>query len=67
MAITLRAARINQNISRAEAAKLIGVSKDTIGNWERGENAPSTKWVKKIIEVYKVDYNDIIFLPHDNA
>lgn len=65
--MTLRAARINQSISRAEAAKLIGVSKDTIGNWERGENAPSTKWIKKIAEVYKVDCNDIIFLPRNNT
>lgn len=33
MKITIKAARVNKNLSQKEAAKLIGVSKDTIGAW----------------------------------
>lgn len=36
MAITLRAARVNAGYTQMEAANKIGVSKESISNWERG-------------------------------
>jgi len=67
MPITLKAARVNANLTQAEASKLIGVNIDTIRNWERGESYPSVPHLKKIERVYEVSYNDLIFLPKDNA
>ena len=36
MQITLKAARTNASLTQKEAAERIGVTVDTIGNWERG-------------------------------
>lgn len=63
MAITLKAARVNVGMTQAEAAKAIGVSKDSISNWERGKTYPSISLLSRIEEVYGVTYKDIIFLP----
>lgn len=62
MAITLRAARVNAGYTQMEAANKIGVSKDSISNWERGKSYPDVPQLKKIEELYKVDYKDLIFL-----
>lgn len=62
MAITLRAARINAGYTQMEAANKIGVSKESISNWERGKSYPDVPQLKKIEELYKVDYKDLIFL-----
>ena len=62
MMITLKAARINKNLTQKEAAERIEVSKDTVGNWERGKSYPSANQIKKIEEVYGIHYDNIIFL-----
>ena len=61
MTITLKAARVNKGLTQPEAAKLIGVSKTTIINWERGKSFPDVKEIKKIEEVYGIGYNSIFF------
>ncbi len=63
MKVTLKAARTNKGLSQEEASKLIGVSIDTLGNYERGLTFPDVPVLKKIEEVYNVEYKDIIFLP----
>lgn len=67
MGMTMKAARVNKNLSQAKAADLIGVSRDVISNWERGVTFPDVLQLKKIEDVYGVTYNDLIFLPRDNA
>lgn len=67
MQLTLKAARVNKGLSQKEAAKMIGVTKETIGNWERGKSYPNVLLLKSIEETYQVDYNDLIFLPENNA
>lgn len=62
MAITLKAARMNKGYDQDEAAKLIGISADTLSNYERGKTFPDVPILKKIEEVYEVKYDDIIFL-----
>ncbi len=66
MAITLKAARVNAGLTQKEAAELIGVSKDTLSNYERGESYPDVPVLKRIEDAYKISYNDIIFLPKGN-
>ena len=63
MQINLKAARVNRGLTQKTAAELIGVTEDTVGNWERGKSYPDARCIKKIEEAYGVGYNDLIFLP----
>lgn len=63
MAITLKSARVNKNLTQAQAAALIGVTTDTLSNYERGKSFPDVPVIMKIEEVYGVSYSDLIFLP----
>lgn len=67
MAITLKAARVNKGLNQAQAAKLLGISKDTLWNYENGRTYPDVPVIKKIEEVYGIGYNDIVFLPKNNG
>lgn len=61
----LKFARELKGYTQAEAAKLIGVSIDTLGNYERGKSYPDIPILRKIEEVYGVPYDRLIFLPLD--
>lgn len=63
MPVTLKSARVNRNLTQVEAAKLIGVTVDTLSNYERGKSYPDVPIIQRIEEVYGVSYSDIIFLP----
>lgn len=63
MVFTLKAARINKNYSQEEAAKLIGISVDTLSNYERGLTFPDVPIIRQIEKVYGLSYNEIKFLP----
>lgn len=65
MRMTLKTARELAGLTQAEAARLIGVNVDTLGNYERGKYYPDIPVLRKIEEVYKVRYDQIIFLPMD--
>lgn len=67
MQITLKAARMNVSLTQREAAAKIGVTVDTIGNWERAKSFPDALQIKKIEEVYGVSYDNLIFLPRKYA
>lgn len=62
MEITLRSARINANLTQEEAAKRIGITKDTLSNYERGKSFPDVPIIKKIEDVYGVPYSNLKFL-----
>lgn len=59
--MSLKAARINANLSRIDAAKKLGVSVDTLFNWENGKTFPNVPQIAKIEEIYNVQYKDISF------
>jgi DNA-binding XRE family transcriptional regulator len=65
MQLTLKGARANAGLTQAKAAEMIGISKETLGNYENGKTYPNTKVIEKMEEVYNVSYNDIIFLRKD--
>ena len=62
MSITLKAARMNMGYDQTIASRLIGISVDTLSNYERGKTFPDVPTIKKIEEVYNVKYDDINFL-----
>lgn len=63
MAMTLKAARVNKDMTQEEAAAAIGVSVSTLAKWEQYKAFPSTKQVADILEAYGADFDEIIFLP----
>lgn len=67
MAITLKAARVNKNLTQKEAAERLGVTAEVVGNWERGITFPKIPMIQKIEELYGLPYSEIIFLPRDNG
>lgn len=62
---TLRTAREMKKLTQEEAAKKIGVSTDTLGNYERGKSYPDIPVLRKIEDTYGVPYERLIFLPLD--
>lgn len=62
---TLRTARERKNLTQEEAAKKIGVSTDTLGNYERGKSYPDIPVLRKIEDTYEIPYAQLIFLPLD--
>ena len=62
---TLKTARDRMKLTQEEAAKLIGISTDTLGNYERGKSYPDIPVLRKIESVYGVPYEQLIFLPLD--
>lgn len=67
MQVTLKAARINAGLTQRDAARKIGITVDTLGNWERGKSFPTVVQLPIIEQIYTVKYDDIIFLPQNNA
>lgn len=65
MRVSLKTARELNGLKQQEAAKLIGVSADTLGNYERGKSYPDIPVLRKIEEVYGIPYSRLIFLPLD--
>jgi DNA-binding XRE family transcriptional regulator len=52
MAISLKAARINADMTQAQAAKALGISKNTLSNYEKYITSPSIEASKRIAELY---------------
>ena len=67
MAMTLKAARVNKNMQQKEAAKKLGVTEDTLRNWEAGKTYPNVPQIKRIEDLYCVPYSDLIFCPEDSV
>ena len=65
MRMTLKTARELCGMTQNEAAKRIGVTEDTLRNYERGKTYPDIPALRKIEEVYGVNYNQLIFLSLD--
>ena len=65
MRVTLKTARELKGLTQEEAAKSLGVSKDTLGNYERGKSYPDIPVLRRIESLYQVSYDQIIFLPLD--
>ena len=65
MAITLKSARVNKGLTQVKAAKLIGITPDTLSNYERGKSYPDVPIIQKMEQVYGVPYSELIFL-HKN-
>jgi len=64
---TLKALRINNSLKQEEAAKKLEISTSTLASWENGRTFPNAMEIRKIMILYSVSYDDIIFLPHKSV
>lgn len=61
MAIQLKAARVNANLTQKDAAVMLGISKNTLANYEKYKTKPDIEMSKKIAKLYNTTVDDIIF------
>ena len=59
--ITLKAARVNANLSQKEAAKRLEIAPSTLRNWESGKTFPKHNQVIAICALYGVHVDNIFF------
>ena len=55
----LKVARAEKNLSQGDLAKLVGVSRQTISQIERGDYSPSVTLALKLAKVCQVHVEDI--------
>jgi transcriptional regulator with XRE-family HTH domain len=54
------------DLSQAEVAKMMGITKETLSNWERYKTYPDVMALKKLCDIYGCEM-DNIFLPDELA
>lgn len=60
--IYLKSVRINAGYTQQEWAKKLGVSKDTVLNWENGKTEPTLSQIRTMSELSGIPM-DFIFVP----
>ena len=59
--LSLKAARVNANLTQKAAAQKLNVCQKTISNWESGKRSPRMDQVKRLCEGYGVNHGEIFF------
>lgn len=67
MAMTPKAARINAGMKQKEAAKELGIGRNTLSGYENGTAIPKLDVAIKMAKLYGCSLDDLIFLPSDCA
>lgn len=57
--ISLAAARVNAEMTQEYVAKILGVSKQTVVNWEKGRTGIEYSLAKKLSKLYQIPLNNI--------
>lgn len=58
--VSLKAARVNADLTQDEAGAALDVSKSTIINWEKGNTSPDYPTLQKICSLYNVPMDNLI-------
>ena len=61
MAIQLKAARVNANLTQEEVAKILNISKNTVVNYEKYTSKPSVELAIEIAKLFGMKVDDIIW------
>lgn len=64
--ISLKAARVNADLSQKEVAKECKVSNKTVCSWEKGDSFPPADKIAILCDLYKIPYDNINFLPSNS-
>ncbi len=65
MKLTLKALRKNSNLTQEQAAKKLNISESTLNNYENYKSFPDVQIVERILKLYNVQYDEVIFLPQN--
>lgn len=60
--ISLEAARVNANMTQQDVAEKMGVSRQTIVNWEKGRVAPGIPEIEMLSRLYSMP-QDFFIIP----
>ena len=52
--ISLKAARVNAGLKQTDAAAAVGVLRDTVARWERGDTHPKTNQLEALCALYQI-------------
>lgn len=61
MRMTLKAARVNVNMTQMQVAEHLNVTKKTVCSWEKGKTKPKLDKIEPICKLYGVTYDDIVW------
>lgn len=61
MQLSIKAARVNANLTQQELAEAVGVTTQTINSWENGRREPKVSQAKALCETLGVRMDDIFF------
>ncbi len=59
--ISLKAARVNANLTQEAAAAKAGINKATIANYESGTTVPDWDTAERLSEIYGIPLDNIFF------
>lgn len=59
--ISISAARENAQLTQLEVAKMMGVTKQTIVNWEKYRQTPSVKQARELSKIFGIPLDNIRF------
>lgn len=59
--ISLEAARVNAKLTQREAAEGVGVTVQTLINWEKGRTSPMIDKAIALCNLYGIDLDNLIF------
>jgi len=62
LAERLTAARLRSRLSQAAVASLVGVHAGQVGRYERGEQAPSKRVLRKLAKLYGIPLDELLAL-----
>ncbi len=57
--ISLKALRVDMDMTQEDAAKELGITVRTLQNWESGETFPTVKQLMQLCEVYQCEVADV--------
>ena len=64
--ISLTAARVNAKMTQEDTAKAMGISRQTVVNWENGKVIPRIPELEMLSRLYEIPI-DNIFLPEKST
>lgn len=66
MKVSLKALRVNSELTQNEVAEKLGVRRETVMSWESYKTSPDVSTVLKLCKIYNCTLDDI-FLPDQLA
>lgn len=66
MLLSLKAARVNADLTQKEVAEKLEISQSALCSWESGRVCPRFDYVLRLCELYKIEVKDI-FLPIEST